>query len=170
MLTAASTPGQGSVFTLTLPAAPEQDAATQAVPKLNGGDEPRYRTRHVLYIEDNETNAIVMQGILARRPQVRLTVATTAIAGLSAISDDPPDLVLLDMHLPDLDGLEVLRRLRAQDRTVNTAVVVVSADATTERIEQAFALGATDYVTKPVDVTAFLARVDTYLEGVDTRF
>jgi DNA-binding response OmpR family regulator len=74
------------------------------------------------------------------------------------------------MHLPDLDGLEVLRRLRAQDHTMNTPVVVVSADATTERIEQAFALGATDYVTKPVDVTAFLARVDTYLEGVDTRF
>ena len=170
VLTAASTQGQGAVFTLTLPAAPEQDAATQAVPNLAGTDEPRYRTRHVLYIEDNETNAVVMEGILARRPQVRLTVAPTAIAGLAAISDDPPDLILLDMHLPDLDGLEVLRPLRAQDHTLNTPVVVVSADATTGRIEQAFALGATDYVTKPVDVTAFLARVDTYLEGVDTRF
>jgi CheY-like chemotaxis protein len=170
VLTAASRPGQGSVFTLTLPAAPDQDGVTHETLMASGLEEPRYRTRHVLYIEDNETNVVVMQGILSRRPQVQLAVQTTAIAGLNAIEADPPDLVLLDMHLPDLDGLEVLRRLRSQDATRQTPVLVVSADATAERVEQAFALGATDYITKPVDVSSFLAHIDTYLGGVDTRY
>ncbi|HSI56561.1 MAG TPA: response regulator, partial [Ideonella sp.] len=156
-------------FTLTLV---EADPETLAAQAASGGPSalPAYRYREVHYIEDNETNAEVMRGVLAQRPQVRLTISETGTEGLSAIRSDPPSLVLLDMHLPDLDGLEVLRELRADPATADIPVIVVSADATTARIEQAFAEGATEYTTKPVDVASFLAQLDGLLDRQDTRF
>jgi len=134
------------------------------------GQDPTYRERRIHYIEDNETNAEVMRGILSRRPQVRLSISGTGEAGLADIAADLPDLILLDMHLPDLDGLDVLRRLADDEQTASIPVLVVSADATASRIEQAFALGAADYATKPVDVPSFLAQVDALLERRNTRF
>ena len=76
----------------------------------------RYRQRRVHYVEDNETNVEVMRGILAQRPQVQLDVSMTGLDGLAAIRAQRPDLILLDMHLPDIDGLELLRHLKATTR------------------------------------------------------
>jgi len=168
-LVASSVAERGSTFTLTLQEADldtVQALATRDLPSVL----PDYRYRQVHYIEDNETNAEVMRGILAQRPQVRLTVSETGTEGLAALRRDPPNVLLLDMHLPDLDGLEVLRRLRADPDTADIPVIVVSADATTTRIEQAFAEGATEYTTKPVDVASFLAQLDGLLDRQDTRF
>jgi PAS domain S-box-containing protein len=164
-----SEPEVGTVFVLSLPAATPQDS-------LRGEDDtltlpPRSdRTRRVVYIEDNETNAEVMRGVLARRPQVALQVCSTGAQGLRAIQEDPPCLVLLDMQLPDMDGLAILRELRAAPATQDLPVMVVSADATTVRVEQAFEEGATDYVTKPVEITAFLSQFDQLLDRQDSRF
>jgi PAS domain S-box-containing protein len=169
-LQAQSRPGTGSTFIVSLPAAVSGSGPSSPSGTAFGDLIPEYRWRRVHYIEDNPTNAIVMQGILARRPQIQLTVSDTATQGLAAIAAETPDLILLDMHLPDMDGLEVLKRLRDQPETEMTPVLVVSADATVERIERAFALGATDYATKPVDVTAFLGQVDALLEKLDTRY
>lgn len=168
-LVAESVEAEGTVFLLSLPAAPDT---------LNErpDDEPltltrvAYQHRRVIYIEDNDTNAEVMRGVLSRRPQIDLSVHATGTEGLQAIRDELPSLLLLDMQLPDMDGLEILRRLRADPRTEDLPVMVVSADATTASIELAFEEGATDYVTKPVEVTSFLSQLDQLLDRQDSRF
>jgi PAS domain S-box-containing protein len=168
-LHARSSVGLGSTFTLELPR-----AAAAPAPHLADDDglvEPAaYRRRVIHYVEDNETNAEVMRGILALRPQVDLEISMLGLDGLAAIRRRRPSLVLLDMQLPDIDGLELLRHLQAGADTSDIPVIVVSADATEARISQAIAAGATHYLTKPVNVPTFLAAVDSVLDQLDTHF
>ncbi|MES2960672.1 MAG: CHASE domain-containing protein [Pseudomonadota bacterium] len=168
-LHARSNVGEGSTFILELPR-----AITAPVPQPIDDDaeltDAIYRQRVVHYVEDNETNAEVMRGILALRPQVKLEISTLGLDGLAAIRQRKPSLILLDMHLPDIDGLELLRHLRAHPDTAEIPVIVVSADATEGRIGEALAAGATHYLTKPVNVPQFLAALDEMLEQLDTLF
>ena len=131
---------------------------------------PCYRRRLIHYIEDNETNAEVMRGILALRPQVALEVSALGLDGLAAIRQRRPSLVLLDMHLPDIDGLELLRHLQTDPETADIPVIVVSADATEAHMSEAITAGAANYLTKPVNVPEFLATLDRLLEQLDTHF
>ena len=162
-----STAGEGSVFTLRLPAAAERGATP--APLAAEADAP-YHRRVVHYIEDNETNVEVMRGILLQRPQVQMAVSTSGLDGLAAIKQQRPDLILLDMQLPDISGLELLRHLKADDDSAAIPVIVVSADATAARMQEALTLGATHYVTKPVDIARFLRIVDETLESIETRW
>ena len=168
-LDAQSQPGQGSTFVLSLPAAKEP-GAVGAAPELDPLFDPDYSHRHLLYVEDNETNAEVMRGILAQRPQVRMEVCSSGLDGLASVRARHPDLILLDMHLPDIDGLELLRHLRQDVNSADIPVVVVSADATRARINDAIAAGAVRYLTKPLNIPAFLEVLDGLLEQLDTRF
>ncbi len=162
-----SVTGEGSVFSLRLPAAePQAPAPGEDVTR----ELPSYQLRRVHYVEDNPTNVEVMRGILAQRPQVRLQVSTMGLDGLSAIRADRPDLILLDMQLPDISGLELLRHLKQDVAVADIPVIVVSADATAGRIEEALTLGALQYVTKPVEVARFLHLLDEVLDGMDTRW
>ena len=90
--------------------------------------------------------------------------------GLSAIRQRRPDLILLDMHLPDISGLELLRHLKQDDDTADIPVIVLSADATTARMQEALTLGAAQYLTKPVDIAGLLAALDGMLRDMDTRW
>jgi signal transduction histidine kinase len=110
----------------------------------------------VLYVEDNPSNVKLVEQILRRQPAVRLTVAMRGREGLELARQDPPDLVLLDLHLPDLSGEDVLRELRADPRTAEVPVVVVSADATTGQADRLRGQGALDYLTKPLEVPRLL--------------
>jgi PAS domain S-box-containing protein len=168
-LRARSTAGAGSSFILTLPLADRPDTAPGLLDApVKGPSE--YHQRRVHYVEDNETNVEVMRGILSRRPQVHFEVSITGLDGLAAIRAHRPDLILLDMHLPDIDGLELLRHLKADPATADIPVVVVSADALASQIDTAMQAGATHYLTKPVSVAELLAVVDATLEDADTRF
>ncbi|MBQ0960205.1 MASE1 domain-containing protein [Ideonella sp. 4Y11] len=158
-LQARSTPGQGSVFRLWLPSA-SADHGPDDAPAAAGAPVPARAPAHVLYIEDNETNAEVMRGVLAQRPWLSLEVAATGTEGLAAARARVPDLLLLDMHLPDMDGLEVLAHWRADPRLAEVPVLAVSADATQERMAGAQVAGVRGYVTKPVDIARLLALVD----------
>ncbi|HMO45561.1 MAG TPA: CHASE domain-containing protein [Rubrivivax sp.] len=168
-LRAQSTVGQGSSFVLTLPRAPgvgsDSGRDGEAPAELAG-----YRQRLVHYIEDNETNIEVMRGMLLRRPQVRLSVSMNGLDGLAAVRLQHPSLILLDMHLPDIDGLELLRHLKDDDALSSIPVVVVSADATAAHMEAALTAGAAHYVTKPVNLVSFLAVLDELLDDMDTHF
>jgi len=112
----------------------------------------------------------VMEGILAQRPQVRLRVSPNGLDALAAIRAAPPSLILLDMHLPDIDGLQLLRMLKDDAATAGVPVVVVSADAVATRIKAALEAGAEQYLTKPVNVAELLRLLDELLEQRDTLF
>ena len=114
----------------------------------------------VLHIEDNPSNASLVEQVLAKRPGVRLVSASEGRSGLELARQHHPDLVLLDLHLPDLPGDELLHRLKAVPELADTKVVVVSADATPSRIREMLDLGVEGYLTKPVDVEALLRLVD----------
>ena len=167
-LRVASAPGVGSTFTLVVPLTTEPQAPSvhAALEEIDSD----YHRRQVLYIEDNEINVEVMRGILAQRPQVQLEVATTGLDGLARVRTAPPDLVLLDMNLPDIDGMALLEHLQADETTADIAVVVVSADALPEQIAAALAAGASRYLTKPVAIDEVLAVIDELLSKLTTRF
>ena len=167
-LEAQSPPGQGATFVLRLPLATGLEAAALAAPSTDSV--PGGLRRRVHYVEDNEMNVELMRGILAQRPQLTLAVSTLGLDGLAAIRANRPDLILLDMHLPDIDGLELLQRLQRDPACADIPVMVVSADATLMRIEQALAAGARRYLTKPLNLAEFLAAVDLLLDGPDHRF
>jgi CheY-like chemotaxis protein len=114
----------------------------------------------VLYVEDNLANVRLMERIVSRRPQVTLIVAMQASLALDLAREHRPDLILLDLNLPDMPGVEVLRRLRADPLTATTPVVVISGDAMPGQAERVRALGADDFVPKPFDVSRLLAVID----------
>lgn len=158
-----STPGQGSVFALRLPRARRASETPAAVRASSppAAEAPASSTqRPVLVIEDNPSNLALMQALIARRPQWRMVTARDGEAGLSQARACDPTLILLDLHLPGLGGEAVLAALRADPAFAQTPIVVISADALPETVERLRANGATDYLTKPLDVPRFLALLD----------
>ena len=163
-LHAHSEPGIGSEFSLRLPAAAQVAAALPAATLREGVLQLREDVHgSVLYVDDNEVNRILMEALLARRPQVRLRLAEDAASGLAMACAEPPDLLLLDIRLPDMDGLQLLRLLRSEESLRGRPCLAVSAGAMPDQIEQARAAGFDGYLTKPLDAALLLAEVDRYL-------
>jgi PAS domain S-box-containing protein len=135
--------------------------AAPAAPALDAGAPCAAVT--LLYVEDNLANLTLVESILESRPGWRTIPALQGRLGAELAREHEPDLVLLDLHLPDVQGDEVLRRLRADVRTAHIPVVMVSADATPRTIERLRAQGADAYLTKPLDVDEFLATIDRLL-------
>jgi CheY-like chemotaxis protein len=113
-----------------------------------------------LYVEDNLSNVRLVERVVARRPEVTLLVAMQGRIALDLAREHAPSLILLDLHLPDMSGEDVLRGLRADPRTAATPVVVLSADATPGQTQRLRASGAIDYLTKPFDIPRLLAVID----------
>jgi CheY-like chemotaxis protein len=100
---------------------------------------------------------------MVHRPNVRLITSLQGSLGFELAQQHRPDLILLDVHIPDLSGYEVLERLRADPRTASIPVVMLSADASHEQIQRFRDAGARDYLTKPLDLQNFLSQLDAYL-------
>lgn len=156
--------GQGSVFWLRLPPGAEP-APPPALAAPAGAQALPARRHSVLYIEDNEVNQVLMAGMLAHRPAIQLRMAGLPEEGLALALAAPPDLLLLDIQLPGMDGFEVLRQLRLQPALQRLPVVAVSANAMPGDLEDARRAGFADYLTKPVDMQRLLAVVDQALAG-----
>jgi PAS domain S-box-containing protein len=168
-LHAESSAGQGSSFILELPMAPDADTVRADLdPSIEFSG--NYHRRIVHYVEDNETNIEVMRGILAQRPQVQMTESMTGAEALASLQQELPDIILLDMNLPDIDGLDLLRQFKADPVTAGVAVVVVSADALGAQIDAALDAGALRYLTKPVSVAEVLSVIDELLHASESRF
>ncbi len=110
----------------------------------------------VLYIEDNAVNVILVEEVVAMRPDIELLAAATAEAGIKIARDRRPSLILLDLHLPDAPGPEVLRRLRSDASTADIPVVAITADARRTKAEEFRAAGADHFLTKPIEVQELL--------------
>jgi CheY-like chemotaxis protein len=124
-------------------------------------DPPPSAPLTVLYIEDNLSNLQLVERVLSRRPGVRLISAMRPQLGLELAAEHHPDLILLDLHLPDMPGQEVFRRLQAEPRTAQVPVVVLSADARPSLIEDLLAQGVRAFLTKPLDVKELLELLNT---------
>lgn len=116
--------------------------------------------RKVLCIEDSEANFRLIETILNDRPGTDLAWAESGHQGLDMAQAREPELILLDLDLPDMHGSEVLAQLRAHATTAETPVIVISADATPSQIERMLTAGARDYITKPFEIRRFLLMVD----------
>jgi PAS domain S-box-containing protein len=158
-----STIGQGSTFWIELPLTTdpiqhvEQSGPLPDLDQL-GRDQPPLT---VLYIEDNLSNLQLVEHVLGRRLGVTLISAMRPQLGLDLAAQHHPDLVLLDLDLPDMPGEEVLRRLRAEPATADVPVVILSADVRPSQITRLLKHGARHFLTKPLDVKELLALLDT---------
>ena len=119
------------------------------------------KTGTILYVEDNIPNAELVEGILANhRPEIRLITCMYGKLAVNFAISHHPDLILLDLDLPDIQGSEVLANLLAEAKTKSIPVVIISADAIPGKIEKLKSEGACDYLTKPLDINMFLKMVD----------
>jgi PAS domain S-box-containing protein len=153
---------RGSVFWVELARSGEQavSAPDAAAPR----DLPRrVAAGTVLYIEDNSSNVRLMERVLQKRAGVTLLHAAEGQIGIDMARADRPGLILLDLHLPDLTGEEVLRRLWEDPVLRAIPVAVLSADATPAQSRRLLASGAKAYLTKPLDVAQVLALIDAWL-------
>ena len=170
-LSVESVPGQGSTFSVDLPLVEgpveryerlQPETAALAVHPPNGHLGPGQRHK-VLYIEDNPSNLRLIERILARRGDVDVVSAMQGRFGIELARQHHPSLILLDLHLPDIGGEEILRRLRDDPLTASIPVVMVTADATAGQVQRLLSAGATAYLTKPLDVAMLLGLVDEML-------
>jgi PAS domain S-box-containing protein len=150
-----STLGQGSVFRVELPRAAADAADSAPVPTPWTTPASTGHTIHVLYVEDNEVNALLVHAMLASHSDVRLSIAANGAEGLEIARRTPPDLMLIEMHLPDMTGLDVLRALRAMPGLADVPCIAASADAMPETIAGALEAGFDAYLTKPLSLSEF---------------
>ena len=112
---------------------------------------------------------LLVRELLQRCPHLNLTVASDGRSGLAAALTCKPDLVLLDMNLPDMTGVDVLRLLRKNPALSNVRVVALSANAMSEDLRNAYGAGALEYWTKPIDFATFLAGMRRLLDPSHTN-
>jgi signal transduction histidine kinase/CheY-like chemotaxis protein len=163
--------GKGSTFWIELPVAksPLESMAQRTRPAAEKPKTRPSRERTLLYIEDNLSNLTLIEQVLEGEPDIKLLTAMQGQLGLDLARKHHPDLILLDLHLPDLPGQKVLDQLQCDESTRKIPVVVLSADATPGQIERLKQAGAREYLTKPLDVTEFFEVVEeiTIPKGMD---
>jgi PAS domain S-box-containing protein len=166
--------GPGCVFWVELPRAINplsrldvSGLAAAVASKKTSLPERRYT---ILYVEDNLSNLTLVQRILDQRNDIDLVQAMQGALALQLVRSRRPDLVLLDLHLPDIPGEEVLRQLRNAPESRDIPVVILSADATPGQADRLLAAGANAFITKPLEVKSFIEVLEDVLEGsVATR-
>jgi CheY-like chemotaxis protein len=162
-----STVGAGSVFWFELNATSEPRlAADTAQPAANAAPnmarEPMLRT--LLYVEDNPANLKLIEQLIARRRDIRLLSARDGNLGIQLARANHPDVILMDINLPGISGIEALKILREDPATARIPVVALSANAMPRDIEKGLQAGFFRYLTKPIKVDEFMGTMDTALE------
>lgn len=164
-----SVKGEGSTFWVEFPT--DGQVLVKQKTKTSSGSKELAKPEDmhdVLYIEDNPANLRLVAQLLGRRPNIHLWSAHEPFLGLELAAEHKPDLILLDINLPGMDGYEVLRELRKREATVNTPVLAISANAMPKDIEKGMAAGFDEYITKPIDVKQLLNAVEAVLLTVES--
>ena len=162
-----STPGKGSTFWIELPqsASPLENVENEN-DKFTDPLVHSDKTGTILYIEDNRSNIELVEQILElQRSRIRLISNMNGRKAVELAIIYKPDLILLDLNLPDIQGDQVILNLRTENRTKNIPVVVISADAMPAQREKLLKSGARNYLSKPLDVNSFLEEVDKWVLG-----
>jgi signal transduction histidine kinase/AmiR/NasT family two-component response regulator len=162
-----STVGVGSVFwiELNLTAEPRVAAGAAqptAVAQVQFRADGRLHT--VLYVEDNPANLMLVEDLIARRPDIRLLSAMDGIRGVEMALASQPDVILMDINLPGISGFQALKTLRADPATAHIPVVAISANAMPRDIEKGLEAGFFRYLTKPIKVNEFMGVLDAVLK------
>ena len=158
-------PGEGCTFFVDLPVSLGSAPSTLST----SADDVRHSPAHlpalrtILHIDDQSANLTLVERMLEMRSDLRLLNASDGRAGLAIAREQRPDVILLDLHLPDLPGEEVARRLHHEPRTRQIPVVVLSADATPGQIARLSQLGVREYITKPFKIPSLLRSLDALL-------
>jgi len=148
---ATSEPGRGSTFTLELPRVDLEDRPAPQAAEDGAFAKPS-SDRLVLYVEDNPSNVALMEKMIERIEGVDLLVATDGLSALRILRNQRPTAVLLDLHLPDVDGAEVLTAIRTDPRSGDIPVAILSADASDQQRRRLIEQGASAYFTKPLNL------------------
>ena len=162
-----STVGVGSVFwiELGLTAAPQLAVPEAAHLTESPAQAPEAMPRRtLLYVEDNPANLELVEQLIARRPDLRLLSAADGNLGVEFARAYLPDVILMDIHLPGLSGIEALKILRADPTTAHIPIIALSANAVPRNIEMGLEAGFFDYLTKPIKVNLFMDALDVALQ------
>ena len=165
-----STIGVGSVFwiELLLTAAPALTLASSAAANLVPALVPAgARRRTLLYVEDNPANMKLVEKLMAQRADIRLLGAINGTLGVQLARDARPDVILMDINLPGISGIEAMQILRQDPATAHIPIVALSANAMTRDIEKGLAAGFFRYLTKPIRVTELMLTLDEALEQAE---
>jgi PAS domain S-box-containing protein len=162
-----STAGAGSVFWFELILAAEPQPAAGAVEELaphHAHVQHGAAPRTLLYVEDNQANMQLVEQIISRRPDMRLLSAGDAILGIALARTHLPEVILMDINLPGMSGIEALKILREAPATAHIPVLAISANAMPHDIKKGLEAGFFRYITKPIDVNEFMDALDMALE------
>jgi PAS domain S-box-containing protein len=157
IVTVTSTPGEGSTFTVELTRAADEHVAKVPPTPFSPGE---LSERKVLHIEDNLVGQRLVERIMRRLPGVELLSSAQGAIGVDLARRYKPNAILLDLHLPDVGGEEVMRRLRAHEETREIPVIVISADTSRDVADRMLREGARAFLTKPIDADVLLTVVD----------
>ena len=166
-----STIGKGSVFWFELISTNESrlltDIDNPAV--LDQTNNNRVKMYTMLYVEDNPANLKLVEQIIARRPDLQLLTAVNGNSGLKSAIESQPDVILMDINLPDISGFEVLKNLRSNPVTTHIPVIALSANAMPRDIKEGLKAGFFCYITKPIKVNEFIEALDVALEFAEKK-
>jgi signal transduction histidine kinase/ActR/RegA family two-component response regulator len=167
-----STIGSGSVFWIELNSTVEPQVGVDAVPLAAHAQPPAkndVRLRTLLYVEDNPANLKLVEQLIARRTDMRLLSAINAHLGISLARAHQPEIILMDINLPGISGIEALKLLREDPLTKHIPVIALSANAMPHDISKGMESGFYHYLTKPVKVNEFMDTLDAALKLSETQ-
>ena len=167
-----STVGRGSVFwiELNLTTRPQpSDIASIAVATVLEQGEARTRLRTLLYVEDNPANLMLVEDLVARRPDIHLLTAADASRGIEIARAALPDVILMDINLPGISGIQALHILAEDPATAHIPVVALSANAVPRDIERGLKAGFFRYLTKPIKVNEFMHTLEIALDFAESQ-
>ena len=159
--------GQGSIFWVDFALGVVAGLPYQTPPQEGGSVQaatPHAKIRQLLYVEDNPSNVRLLESIIEEVPGLALVSVPNAELGLDLAEREPPDLILMDINLPGMNGIEAVRRLKNHDRTRDIPVLALSADAMPATIREAREAGCLDYLTKPIDIALLLRAIELALK------
>jgi CheY-like chemotaxis protein/anti-sigma regulatory factor (Ser/Thr protein kinase) len=165
-LTVKSEPGVGSTFTAELELAEQSDALAPIERSFKITERDRSDAApkaRLLYVEDNVANIKLIERVLEHRPEIAVEATLQGRLGIELARHHPPDVILLDLHLPDLTGEQVLDALKSDARTARIPVIILTADVSADQATRVLNLGASAFLTKPLDVPSFLDTLDEVL-------